>query len=41
MPNIALTTQTHEKNIVMSLFQKLEYYIFCKKLNNSRFGTIL
>ncbi|EMN45165.1 hypothetical protein LEP1GSC086_1293 [Leptospira weilii str. LNT 1234] len=33
--NSLLTTQAHEKNTVISLFQKLECSIFFKKANNS------
>ncbi len=35
------TARAHEKNTVISLFQKLECSIFFKKVNNSGFGAIL
>ncbi|OOV50259.1 hypothetical protein B1J94_01865 [Leptospira kirschneri serovar Grippotyphosa] len=38
---LLLTTWMYKNNTMKSLFQKLEYYIFFKKLNNFRFGVIL
>lgn len=37
----SVTTRAHEKNTVISLFQKLECSIFFKKANNSGFDVIL
>ncbi|AXX15065.1 hypothetical protein LEP1GSC103_0346 [Leptospira borgpetersenii serovar Javanica str. UI 09931] len=38
---LKVTTRKHDKNTLISLFQKLECWIFFKKAGNSGFGPIL
>ncbi|AWV71740.1 hypothetical protein B1H38_07815 [Leptospira borgpetersenii serovar Ballum] len=40
-PKLGITIRTHEKNIVASLFQKLECSILFKKTDNSGFRFVL